>query len=56
MQSHIEKAMNPKNPRWNVSFEMNGYFERKLPPKHKKADFLLNKTLDPTIYADCLTK
>jgi hypothetical protein len=56
LQKHINKAMDANNPRWNVSFEMNGHFTRKLPPKHKATYFNVTKELDPGLYADCLTR
>jgi hypothetical protein len=56
LRSEIDKSMNLQDAHYNMSFGMHGYFNRLLPPTHKDAHFHDIKTLDPTKYADCLTR
>jgi hypothetical protein len=56
LNSEIHKSMNMSDSRYNMSFGLHGFWDRRLPPAHKRAHFKDVKTLDPTKYADCLTR
>jgi len=56
LKSEIIKSMDMSDHHYNMSFGLHGFFDRRLPPAHKRAHFHDVKTLDPTKYADCLTR
>lgn len=57
LKSEIKKSMDFADTRYNMSFGIHGYFDRRLPPRHKRAHFKDIKYLEPeTNYADCLTR
>jgi len=56
LKKEIVKAMDPDDPAYHLSFALDGFFERRLPPAHKRAHFHDVKTLNISTYADCLTR
>jgi len=56
LKEEIRKAMDPDDHAYHFSFGVHGFFDRRLPPDHKRAHFQDVKTLNVSHYADCLTR
>ena len=56
LRKEITKAMDPQDHAYHLTFAVDGFFDRRLPPAHKRAHFHDVKTLNTSNYADCLTR